>query len=91
MHCLQEQLVDTKKKSSDTVADKRCDDRRQITEMEDKVYAKSEKAEDMRRFSRQQAVDIIAEQKQKVDEVMQFASKKMAEKMAKMEENNAEV
>ena len=49
MNCLEEDLAETRKKSSDTVADTRCDSCHQIDEMEDKVYAKAEKAEETSR------------------------------------------
>ena len=40
MHFLEEELAETRKKSSETVAETRCDAWHQIYEMEDKVYAK---------------------------------------------------
>ena len=44
MNCLEEKLAETRKKSDKTVAETRCDDCHQITEMEDKVYVKAENA-----------------------------------------------
>ena len=41
MHCLEEYLAETRKKSADTVAETMCDARRQIAEMRDKVYEKA--------------------------------------------------
>ena len=41
----------------------RCDTRRKIAEMEYKVYGKADKAEEMRRASRRQSSEIIAEEK----------------------------
>ena len=55
---------------------------RQIYEMEDRVYKNVEKAEDTRRASRQQAAEILADEKETVAEVRRLASKNMAEKMA---------
>ena len=60
---MKKDLVETRTKSAETVAETRCDARCQISEMEDKVYAKSEKAEYMRHVSRQKAADILAEDK----------------------------
>ena len=54
MHCLKEELDETRKKSSETEAEKRCDELRQIYETEEKVYAKAEKAEDKKNASRRQ-------------------------------------
>ena len=51
MHCMEEELVDTRKKSSEAVADTRFDSHRQISEMEDMVYAKADKSEEARRAS----------------------------------------
>ena len=67
------------------MAETRCDDRRQIAEMEDKVYVKADKAEDMRRDISRKAAEILAEDKEKVEEVRRLASRKMAEKMLDME------
>ena len=43
MHCMEDELAETRKKSAETVLEKRCDDFYQIYEMKDKVYAKFEK------------------------------------------------
>ena len=40
MNCMKEDLAETRKKSSDTMEEMRCYSHRQISEMEDKVYAK---------------------------------------------------
>ena len=69
----------------------RCFARCQISEMEDKVYAKFEKAEETRRASCQHAATILDEEEEKVDEMWGLASKNMAEKMADMEEKSTEV
>ena len=37
-------LAETRKKSDETVAETRCDDRHQITEMEDNLHAKADNA-----------------------------------------------
>ena len=91
MYFLEEELADTRKKSAETVAETRCDTRRQSSEMEDKVYGSFEKSKDLRRASRQQAAEILTEEKEKVSEVRRLASKNMAEKMANMERKSAEV
>ena len=91
MHCMEEDLAETRNKSDETVENTRCYSRRQISEMEDKVYAKSDKAEYTRHAIRQQAAEIIDEDKEKVTEVQQLASRKMDEKMAYTEENNIAV
>ena len=52
MHCLEEELADTRKKSDESVTEMRCDARHQIGEMGDKLYVKYEKVEGMRRASR---------------------------------------
>ena len=44
MHWLEGGLDDTRNNSYETVVDTRCDARRQIAEMEYKVYANSDKA-----------------------------------------------
>ena len=51
MRFIEDGLNETRKKSAETVADTRCDARIQISEIEDKVYAKFEKAEETRRDS----------------------------------------
>ena len=40
MHCLEQELDETSKKSDETVAETRCDAHRHISEMQDNVYAK---------------------------------------------------
>ena len=59
--------------------------------MKDKVHAKFDKAEETRLSSHRQAEEMLAEEKEKVDEVQRLASKNMSENMAEMEENYAEV
>ena len=54
MNCLEKELADTRKNSDETVAETSCDAHRQISEMEDKVYAKTDKEYDTRRGRRQQ-------------------------------------
>ena len=78
MHYLEEELAELRKKSDDTVADPRCDARHQIAEIEDNFYANSDKAEETRLASIQQAADILAEEKEKAEEVLQLASCNMA-------------
>ena len=73
------------------MAESRCDAPRQISEMEDKVYAKFEKAEYTRCDSLRQAAEIIAEDKDEVAEVWRLPSKNMSDIMSDMEENYAEV
>ena len=63
MHCLEETLAETRKNSGETVAETRCDALRQISEMEDKVYAKSDKAEETRHAIYQHAAEILSEEK----------------------------
>ena len=46
MHCLEEELAETIKKSSETVSETRCDACRQIAEIKKKVYAKADKVEE---------------------------------------------
>ena len=46
MHCLEEELAETSKKSSETVSETRCDACRQIAEIKKKVYAKADKVEE---------------------------------------------
>ena len=48
MHCLEDELAETRKKPDETVAETRFDSRRHIHEMEDKVYVIFEKAEGTR-------------------------------------------
>ena len=90
IHCMEEDLAETRNKSYETVENTRCYSRRQISEMEDKVYAKSDKAEYTRHAIRQQAAEIIDEDKEKLVELQKLASKNMADKMAYMEENTSE-
>ena len=85
------ELGETNKKSAETVAQTRCDARRQISEMEEKVYAEADKAEYTRRAIRQQAAEILSEKKNNVEEVRRLASRKISHNMAEMEENNSEV
>ena len=54
MHCLKKNFYETREKSDETMAETRCYARRQISEMEDKMYAKTEKTDKTRRASRQQ-------------------------------------
>ena len=51
----------------------------------------AEKAEDTKCASHQQAEEILYEDKENVEEVWRLASRKMAYKMAEMEDNTAEV
>ena len=74
------------KKSDETVAVMRCDARRQISDMEDKVCAKFEKAEETRHASHRQTENMLSKEKDKVAEVRRLAFKNMAEKMADTEE-----
>ena len=90
MHCMEDELAETRKKSAETVLEKRCDDFYQIYEMKDKVYAKFEKAEETRCVSSQQAEYILSEEKDKVSEVRQLPYKNIDEKMSYLEENSAE-
>ena len=48
MHFTEEDFPETRKKSPDTVEETRSDARRQIAEMEDKVCAKFDEAQEMR-------------------------------------------
>ena len=73
------------------MAETRCDSRHQIAEMENKVYGIFDKTEETRRAICRQAEKILAEEKEKVAEVRSLATKKMAEKMVDIEENNAEM
>ena len=91
MHCLKKDFYETREKSDETMAETRCYARRQISEMEDKMYAKTEKTDKTRRASRQQTAQILSEEKYKLAEVRQIASKNMAVKMAYMGEKSAEV
>ena len=75
MHFLEEELAEKMNNSAETVTDTRCDECCKISEMEDKVYAKFENAKEMRRTSRQQASEILFEEKEKVSEVRRLASK----------------
>ena len=84
MHCMEEDLSDTSKNSSETLTETRCD------EMEDHVYVKFDNTEETSRANRQKSSGIHAEEKHKVAEVRRLASKKMAENMEKMEETSAE-
>ena len=59
--------------------------------MEDKVYGIFEKAEERRRASLQQAANILAEEKEKVDEMRRPAYKNMDENMVDMEGEYTEV
>ena len=81
MHCMEEELTDTRKNSDDTVEDMRCDSHHQIFEMKNKVYAIFEKSEYARRDSRRQEAYILAQEKYKVADVRQLAFKQMDEKM----------
>ena len=67
-------MDETRKKSAEKVAEMGFDACCQISEMEDKVYAKFEKAEETRRASRRQAANILSEEKYKVGEVGLLAS-----------------
>ena len=91
MHYLKEELAKTKKNSNETVTETSCDERRQIAEMEDKLYENFKKSEETRRASPLQAAKMLAEEKENVDEVQRLASKKMDENMADMEGNTAEL
>ena len=66
MHFLEEELAETRNKLYETVAETRCYAGLQISEMEQKVYVKSQKAEEMRSASHLQASEILAEEKYKV-------------------------
>ena len=68
------------------MAETRYDAHRQIAEVEDKLYEKLYESEYKRHSSRQQAAEILADDKEKVSEVRRLASKKMDEKMAEMKE-----
>ena len=61
MNLLHEEFGEARKKSAETVEETRCDACCQIAEMEDKLYAKFENAEETRRASCQQESDIISE------------------------------
>ena len=91
MHFIEEELTETRKKSAETVADTRCDARIQISEIEDKVYAKFKKAEVTRRDSLWQAAEILSDEKERVAEVRRLKYKNMADKIADMEEKSAEM
>ena len=91
MHCMKEELDDTSKKSDEILVETRCDSICQISEMEEKVYAKSEKAEETRHASHQKSADILDEEKEKVTKVRRLASCKIADNIAEIEENIAEV
>ena len=91
MHCLKEELDDTSKKSDEILVETRCDSICQISEMEEKVYAKFEKAEETRHASHQKSADILDEEKEKVTKVRRLASCKIADNIAEIEENIAEV
>ena len=91
IYCLGEDLAQTSKKSSETVAETRCDARRKIAEVEDIVYTKADKEKDTRHAIHRQSAVIISEDKQKVVKVRQLASKNMSESMAEMEENTSEL
>ena len=53
-------MAETRNKSADTVEETRSDARRQTDEMEDKVYANYDNAEDTRRTIHQQVAEILA-------------------------------
>ena len=91
MNFLEDELAKTRNKSVGTLAETRCDSRLQMAEMGDEFYAKYYKSEEMRHSRRQQAAEIIYEEKEKVDKVRRVSSKNMDEKMAYMEENSAEM
>ena len=91
MNFLEDELAKTRNKSVGTLAETRCDSRLQIYEMEEKVYAKAENQEETRRARHWQTAEIIDEDKEKVTEVQQLASRKMDEKMAYTEENTIAV
>ena len=91
MYFLEEELDEISKKSDETVEETRCDSHLQIYEMEEKVYAKAENQEETRRARHWQTAEIIDEDKEKVTEVQQLASRKMDEKMAYTEENTIAV
>ena len=91
MNCLEEELVQTRNNSTETVAETRFDSRHQIDEMEDKVYGVFKKAEETRRAICRQAEKILAQEKEKVAEVRRLDSKNMADNMAEMDGNSAEV
>ena len=60
IHCLEEELAETRNNSAERVVETSFDVRYQITEMEDKVYAKFDKAEETRGSIRQQAKKMLA-------------------------------
>ena len=91
MNFLEDELAKTRNKSVGTLAETRCDSCLQMAEMGDKFNAKYYKSEEMRHSRRQQAAEIIYEEKEKVDKVRRVSSKNMDEKMAYMEENSAEM
>ena len=91
MHCLEQELAEASMKSDETVEETRCDSCRQFFEMEEKVYAKYQRAEETRSDIRRQASEILADQKYNMVDVWRLASCKMAENMEEMEENTAEV
>ena len=78
-------MYETRNNSDETVAETRCYARRQISEMKDKVHAKFYKAEETRLSSHRQAEEMLAEEKEKVDEVQRLASKNVSENMEEME------
>ena len=61
MHCLWEELDEIRRMLYETVSGKKFDGHRQISEMEDKVYAKIEKSEEMRPARHRQTAEILAE------------------------------
>ena len=63
MHFLEEELAEKMNNSAETVTDTRCDECCKISEMEDKVYAKSDKAEETRHAIYQHAAEILSEEK----------------------------
>ena len=61
MHCLEDYLAETRKKSAETVAEARYDFHRQISKIEDKVYLKFKKSEETRHDSIRKAAEVLAD------------------------------